>query len=90
MIVYLCSIKKATINKTSTSFKVQTYNDGSRYDGRMEEQKKHRKGTYYYADGDKYVGDWIDDNIAGQGVYIWASGDAYEKKCSQMSFHKSL
>jgi hypothetical protein len=64
-------------NKTST-FKVHTYANGSRYEGEWTGEKRHGKGTFYYFNGEKYTGDWVDNQKAGEGVYSWPDGDRYE------------
>ncbi|CAF2063927.1 unnamed protein product [Rotaria magnacalcarata] len=54
------------------------YPDGSRYEGALEDNKRHGKGSFYRANGEKYIGTWMDDEINGQGVYTWLSGTRYE------------
>ncbi|CAF3467181.1 unnamed protein product [Rotaria socialis] len=54
------------------------YPDGSRYEGALEDNKRHGKGSFYRANGEKYIGTWMDDEINGQGVYTWPSGTRYE------------
>ncbi|CAF4191791.1 unnamed protein product, partial [Adineta steineri] len=48
-------------NVESSTFKVHTYENGSRYEGEWKNQKRHGKGTFYYANGNTYTGDWVDD-----------------------------
>jgi hypothetical protein len=74
-------IETSATNKSST-FKVETYNDGSRYEGEWMNEKQHGQGTYYFADGNKYTGGWVDDKKTGQGIHTWANGDRYELKGS--------
>jgi hypothetical protein len=45
---------------------VETWNDGSKYEGNYVNGKKQDKGTYTWADGSKYDGEWNDNKICGK------------------------
>jgi len=50
------------------------YENGDKYVGDFEENKKHGHGTYDWANGDKYVGEFKKDMQNGLGVYTQSDG----------------
>ena len=58
-------------------FGTHTYNDGVKYIGEWQNNKKHGQGTHTWASGNKYVGEWQNDKKNGQGTFTWANGDKY-------------
>lgn len=46
---------------------METWADGSCYEGYYVEGKKHGKGNYMWSDGSQYFGDWFDNKISGNG-----------------------
>jgi hypothetical protein len=54
--------------------------------GQYRGDKKHGKGTYYFANGNQYTGDWVDDQRTGRGIFIWTNGNRYEMKHSQVFY----
>jgi len=46
-------------------FGVETWSDGSKYEGEYVAGKKQGKGKYIWADGSQYDGDWVDNKISG-------------------------
>ncbi|CAF3414478.1 unnamed protein product [Rotaria socialis] len=61
-------------NEQST-FKVETYSNGHKYEGEWKNETKHGKGTYYYANGDKCARDWVDGMQTGECVFMWPDGN---------------
>jgi len=55
------------------------WQDGRRYEGEYQFNKKHGTGTYTYSDGSRYHGEWVDGMQHGVGVIIDADQN-YEKK----------
>ncbi len=53
------------------------FDNGDKYVGEWEDNKKHGQGTYILVSGEKYVGEWKDNNRHGQGTNTWASGNKY-------------
>ena len=61
---------------------IETWADGSRYEGYYKAGKKHGNGnftkgpihnfsgTYTWADGSKYVGNWVENKISGFVNYL--------------------
>ena len=45
-----------------------------KYKGDWREDKRHGKGTCFYADGAMYEGDWADDAHHGHGVWTTVAG----------------
>jgi hypothetical protein len=45
---------------------VETWADGSVYEGNYKEGKKHGQGSYTWQDGSKYVGEWEENKINGE------------------------
>ena len=58
-------------------FGTKTYENGDKYVGDFEDNKKHGEGTYTWVNEDKYVGEWKDNKQHGQGTKTWANGDKY-------------
>ena len=51
---------------------VETWVNGSRYEGNYLNGCKNGKGVYTWSDGSKYDGEWVDNKICGIGVYTWS------------------
>ena len=51
------------------------FSDGSKYEGKHKEGKKHGHGTYTFYDGRKYVGEWKNDEYLGP--YTLSDGRRY-------------
>ena len=56
---------------------VETFPDGSKYDGNFVNGKNQGKGVFTWPDGSKYTGDFIQNDLEGDGVYVWADGRMY-------------
>lgn len=54
------------------------YNDGTRYEGSFQNDKRHGRGTLYYPEGTKLVGEFRDDEANGEGTLLFKNGDKYE------------
>ena len=52
--------------------------NGARYIGSYEENKKKGSGTFYYPDGSIYDGEWNEDKKHGKGTYTYPNSDSYE------------
>ena len=46
-----------------------TLSNGDKFKGKIVNNKKEGKGTYYYKDGSVYDGDFHNDLMEGQGTY---------------------
>ena len=46
--------------QAQTTYKTQTYQDGTKYVGEFKNGKRHGHGTLTYSDGAKYVGEYKD------------------------------
>ena len=66
---------------------VQSWADGSHYEGYWVNDKANGKGRLYHADGDIYQGDWKDDKAHGYGVYLHTDGAKYEGNWEQDKQH---
>ena len=64
--------------KPKKNVKIKSYQDGSRYEGELINEKRNGKGIYRYANNDCFVGDWKDDRFHGRGYYIFLNGERYE------------
>jgi len=53
---------------------VQTWVDGSLYEGYWKNDKANGRGRLIHADGDVYTGEWQDDKAHGYGVYNHTDG----------------
>lgn len=51
-----------------------TYSDGSKYEGEMENGKRHGRGILVRPDGMKYEGEWKNDKPSGQGTLTSPEG----------------
>jgi hypothetical protein len=59
---------------------VQTWPDGTRYDGQWEDDLPDGAGTYRWAEGRVYTGSYKRGKMYGYGIFTWPSGDRYEVK----------
>ncbi|KRX09751.1 Protein kinase-like domain [Pseudocohnilembus persalinus] len=58
---------------------METYEDGSVYDGDKLNGKRHGQGKFFYADGGHYEGQWNQGRMEGFGILYYPSGNlAYE------------
>jgi len=48
---------------------VETWTDGSCYDGFYKDGKKHGNGKYSWTDGSCYDGDWYENKIRGNVTF---------------------
>ena len=53
---------------------MESWQDGSRYEGGYKEGMKHGHGKYIWNDGSMYEGDWYENKINGRGIYVWPDG----------------
>lgn len=58
---------------------VYTWQDGRKYEGSYNHNKKHGKGTYTYSDRSKYTGEWQDGVQHGVGSIVDPDSN-YERK----------
>lgn len=66
---------------------IEEYEDGSRYEGDKQLDKRHGVGTYYFGDGFKMSGEWLDDYLSGYGC-LWKDETLiYEGNWIQSQFH---
>ena len=49
---------------------IETWTDGSRYEGNYKAGKKHGNGTYVWSDGSKYTGEWRENKITGRVNWV--------------------
>jgi hypothetical protein len=56
---------------------VQTWKDGSRYEGYWKFGKAQGKGRLVHMDGDVYEGQWLDSKAHGFGIYNHTNGTRY-------------
>ena len=66
---------------------LETYSDGSYYEGQYKLGLKNGIGIYQWNDGSKYKGEWTDNKLEGYGIYYFKDGSIYtgEWKNSQMN-----
>jgi len=57
---------------------IETYYDGSVYNGEFKNGLNHGYGVYTTAGGDVYAGKWKNGNLNGPGTCTFAGGDVYE------------
>ena len=57
---------------------IQTWIDGSIYEGYWMNDKANVLGKLIHADGDIYEGGWLDDRADGTGTYFHEGGAKYE------------
>ena len=55
----------------------KVYDNGEKYTGELQNEKRHGQGTCFYPNGNKYEGGWKEDSMFGQGVYTWKGGSVY-------------
>ena len=49
---------------------MESWSDGSKYEGGYKEGMKHGRGLYQWNDGSMYDGNWQENKISGEGVYV--------------------
>lgn len=57
---------------------VQTWPDGSIYEGWWYDNRANGQGRLIHGNGDMYIGMWKDDKAHGQGIYMHKNGARYE------------
>lgn len=57
---------------------VYIWNDGRKYEGEYQYDKKHGHGVYIWADGRRYDGSWANGLRNGKGKYILKNGSYRE------------
>ena len=55
-------------NVFKNGYHIETYKDGSKYEGNFKDGKKHGIGRYTYTNG-SYVGEFKDDKMHGNGTF---------------------
>jgi hypothetical protein len=66
---------------------VDTWANGSRYEGDWVQGKQHGKGVLTYCSGIRYEGDFVQDKRHGKGVLTYADGGRYEGDYVQNKQH---
>ena len=61
--------------QAQTTYKTQTYQDGTKYVGEFKNGKRHGNGTMTYSSGMKYLGEWKDGREHGHGTRTYPDGD---------------
>ena len=74
ILLLMMSVSLGTL-QAQTTYKIQTYPDGSKYAGEFKNGKRHGKGTKTYSDGMKYVGKQKDGFEHGKGSRTYSDGD---------------
>lgn len=63
-------------------FGIQFYNNGNKYEGLWQRDKRHGQGTYWRNEAGKlrreYTGDWCEDKKHGRGTFFYKNGDRYD------------
>lgn len=57
---------------------VQTWPDGTVYEGHWKNGKANGRGRLIHAEGDVQEVDWVDGKADGKGYYLHADGSKYE------------
>ena len=58
-------------------FGTYTWENGNKYVGEWQNDKRNGQGNNTWANGEKYVGEWQNDKRNGQGNNTWANGDKH-------------
>lgn len=61
-----------------TGHGVFLFEDGTRYEGEIRDEKPNGRGVYAGADGSRYDGEWRDGQANGQGTATYANGIRYD------------
>ena len=67
--------------QAQTTYKTQTYPDGTKYVGELKISKRHGKRTMTYSSGMKYVGEWKVGLEHGHGTRTYSDGDEIKGVC---------
>ena len=55
------------------------YNNGDRYEGDWNNNKKEGKGVYFHRNGDREMGNYLDGKAIGKYAILRANGDVISK-----------
>ena len=65
ILLLMMSVSLGTL-QAQTTYKTQTYPDGSKYAGEFKNGKRHGQGNWTYSDGDEMKDVIIDGELVGQ------------------------
>lgn len=66
---------------------IETFSQGSRYEGTKLGNMRHGQGKFYYQDGGLYDGQWVRNRMQGRGKLFYQNGNiAYEGEWMQDQF----
>mgnify|MGYP000957722660 FL=1 len=69
-------------------FVVETFPQGSRYEGYKMNGMRCGRGRFFYQDGGMYDGDWLNNKMSGYGKLYYQNGElAYEGNWLEDMFH---
>ena len=54
------------------------WEDGSYYEGELENDKFQGRGLYFWSEGRSYTGEWYEGKMSGQGLFTYLDGSYYE------------
>ena len=66
------------VGNCSSGFGTYEYDNGNKYRGYFQNNKRNGEGIYTFKDGTKYEGEFKDENKHGKGIYTWTNGSIYE------------
>jgi hypothetical protein len=66
---------------------IETWENGSIYNGMWVDGKKHGNGKLVYSDGREYTGDFKDGNYDGNGILEFSKNEKYEGEFLKGHFH---
>lgn len=62
------------IKDVEDNYIIDSYTDGSRYQGEKTGSKPSGFGIFYWANGERYEGEFREGKYHGYGIYFWPSG----------------
>ncbi len=70
------------VNGMANGYGRAEYENGNKYEGNWEDNKRVGSGTLNYSSNVNYVGNFDGDKLSGRGIMTWPDGDKYDGQYS--------
>ncbi|CAG9322195.1 unnamed protein product [Blepharisma stoltei] len=75
------------VNDKQEGFGVESWPDGSKFEGSYRDGFKNGQGKFVWVDGSHYEGGFVNNEIEGVGKYVWTNGREYEGEWKSNKMH---
>ena len=73
----LAKVQQNATEQGKAPSELHTLEDGSTYQGQLQNGDKNGQGVYIWSNGDRYDGDWKNGLMSGQGTFEDKQGHVY-------------